>query len=113
MAGTHGSPKSFGSNVFNHHLARSRHQLVEELNANVSKQIRKARTDRGRDAAQEGGGAIAGFGKLTGTLCPCDSRHHRPKERYGEGEKEMTSSPMRRRRAWVNRQAPTMRGSEA
>jgi hypothetical protein len=51
--------------------------------------------------------------KLAGALCSRDSRHHRPKERHGEGEKEMTSSPMQRRRAWAHRQAPTTGGSEA
>jgi hypothetical protein len=51
--------------------------------------------------------------KLAGALCSCDLGHHRPKERHGEGEKKMTSSPMQRRRARVHRQAPTMGGSEA
>jgi hypothetical protein len=65
MAGTHGSPESFGSTIFDHHSTHSQHQSVEELNANASTQIRMARTDRGRDAARGGGGAIAGFAKLT------------------------------------------------
>jgi hypothetical protein len=113
MAGTHGSPESFSSKVFDHHSACSRYQSVEELNANSSTQVREARTDRGRDAAQEGGGAITGFGKLTGALCSRDSRHHRPKERHGERQKEMTSSPMQRRRARAHRQAPTTDDSKA
>jgi hypothetical protein len=36
MADTHGSPESFGSNVFDHHSARSQYQSIEELNANSS-----------------------------------------------------------------------------
>jgi hypothetical protein len=44
MAGTHGSPESFGSTIFDHHSTHSQHQSVEELNANASTQIRKART---------------------------------------------------------------------
>jgi hypothetical protein len=107
MADTHGSPESFGSKVFDHHSARSRHQSVEELNANSSTQVREARTDPRRVAAREGGGAIAGFGKLTGTLCSHDSRHHSSKEKHGEGEKRMANSPMQRRRAQAHQQAPT------
>jgi hypothetical protein len=113
MADTHGSPEIFGSNVFDHHSAHSQYQSVEELNANSSTQVREARMNPRRVAAREGGGAIAGFGKLTGALCSRDSRHHRPKERHGEGEKEMTSSPMQRRRARAHQQAPTTDDSKA
>jgi hypothetical protein len=107
MADTHGSPEIFGSNVFDHHSSCSRYQSVEELNANSSMQVREARINPRCVAAQEGGDAIAGFGKLTGALCYRDSRHHKSKERHGEGEKEMTSSPMQRRRARAHQQAPT------
>jgi hypothetical protein len=65
-----------------------------------------------RVAAREGSGAIAGFGKLIGALCSRNLGHHGPKEKHGEGEKEMTSSPMQRRRARAHRQAPTTGGSE-
>jgi hypothetical protein len=64
MAGTHGSPESFGFTVFDHYSSRNRHQSVEKVNANASTLVRKAITDRGRDAAREGGGAIAGSPEL-------------------------------------------------
>jgi hypothetical protein len=57
-------------------------------------QVREARTDLRRVAAREDGGAIAGFGKLTGALCSRDSRHHSSKEKHGEVEKRMVSSPI-------------------
>jgi hypothetical protein len=64
MASTHGSPESYGFTVFDHYSVRSRHQSVEKVNANASTLVRKARTDRGRDAAREGGDAIAGSPEL-------------------------------------------------
>jgi hypothetical protein len=44
---------------------------------------------RGRDAARDGGGAIAGSRKLRK---PHDSRHYSSKEKHGEEEKKMASS---------------------
>jgi hypothetical protein len=51
--------------------------------------------------------------KLTGALRSKDLGHHRPKEKHGEEEKEMASSPMQRKRARDEQQAPSMEGSEA
>jgi hypothetical protein len=56
---------------------------------------------------------LLALAKLAKALCSRDLGHHRPKERDGEGEKKMTSSPMQKRRARVHRQAPTTGGSEA
>jgi hypothetical protein len=69
--------------------------------------------DPRRVAAREDGGAIAGFGKLTGAQYSRDSRHHSSKEKHGEGEKEMASSPIQRRRTWAHQQTPTTADSEA
>jgi hypothetical protein len=60
MAGPHGLPENFGSTVSDHQSTRNKHQTVEKVNVNASTRFRKAITDRGRDAAREGGGAIAG-----------------------------------------------------
>jgi hypothetical protein len=43
----------------------------------------------------------------TGASQTRDSKHYKPKEEHGEGEKEMANSPKRRRRAQFNPQAPT------
>jgi hypothetical protein len=64
MADPHGSPENLGSTVSDHQSTRNQHQSVEKVNANASMRFRKAITDQGRDAAQEGGGAIAGSPEL-------------------------------------------------
>jgi hypothetical protein len=51
--------------------------------------------------------------KLTRVLRSKDLGHHRPKEKHGEEEKEMASSPMQRRKARDERQALSMEDSEA
>jgi aldehyde:ferredoxin oxidoreductase len=60
MAGPQNSPESFGSTVSDQQSTRNQHQTVEKVKVNASTRFRKAITDRGRDAAREGGGAIAG-----------------------------------------------------
>jgi hypothetical protein len=55
-----GSPESFGFPIPDHYSTRNQHQSNEKVNANTSTRFRKTTTDRGRDAAWEGGGAIAG-----------------------------------------------------
>jgi hypothetical protein len=82
-----------------------------ELDANSSTPVREAKTDPRRAAAREDGGAIAGFGKLTGALYSRGSRLHSTKEKHGEGEKEMASSPIQRRTR-AHRQTPTTTDSE-
>jgi hypothetical protein len=59
MAGLHDSLESFGFPVSDHELTRNQHQSNEKVNANTSMRFRKTTTDRRRDAAREGGGAIA------------------------------------------------------
>jgi hypothetical protein len=46
--------------------------------------------------------------KLAGALRSRNLGHHSPKEKHGEGEKKMASSPMQRRKAWAHGQALTM-----
>jgi hypothetical protein len=60
MVDTNGSPELCGSSVFYHRSARDRYQSNEEDNANSITRFRKTTTNRGRIAAREGGGTIAG-----------------------------------------------------
>jgi hypothetical protein len=60
MAGPQNSSESFGFPVPNHYSTHNQHQSNEKINANTSTQFRKTMTDRGWNAAREGGGAIAG-----------------------------------------------------
>jgi hypothetical protein len=60
MAGPQNSPESFGFPVPDHYSTRNQHQSNEKINANTSTWFRKTMTDRGWDAAREGGDAIAG-----------------------------------------------------
>jgi hypothetical protein len=55
MAGPQNSPKSFGFPVPDHYSTRNQHQSNEKINVNTSTQFRKTTTDRGWDAAREGG----------------------------------------------------------
>jgi hypothetical protein len=64
MAGLHGSLESSGFPVSDHQSTRNRHQSNEKGNANTSTPFRKATTVWGRNAARDGGGAIAGLRKL-------------------------------------------------
>jgi hypothetical protein len=50
---------------------------------------------------------LSASAKLVGALRSRNLGHHSPKEKYGEGEKKMASSPMQRRKARAHRQAPT------
>jgi hypothetical protein len=56
---------------------------------------------------------LSASAKLTEALCSRNLGRHGPKEKYGEGEKKMTSSPMQRRKARARRQAPTTDDSKA
>jgi hypothetical protein len=60
MAGPQNSSESFGFPVPNHYSIRNQHQSNEKINANTSTRFRKTTTDRGWNAAREGGDAIAG-----------------------------------------------------
>jgi hypothetical protein len=60
--------------------------------------------DQGWNAVRDGGGAIASSRKLLKTH---DSKHYSSKEKHGEKEKKMASSP-KRRRTPIHPQAPTM-----
>jgi hypothetical protein len=108
MAGLHGLPESSGPTVSDHQTNSNQHQTVEKGNTNTSTLFRKATTVRGRDAAREGGGAIAGSRKLLKLMIQSTTVK---KEKHGEGEKEMASSPKRRRRTQIHPQAPTMNNS--
>jgi hypothetical protein len=70
MAGLHGSPESSGFPVSDHHSTHNRHQSNEKGNANISTLFRKAAAVWGRNAARDGGGAIAGLRKLRKHLTP-------------------------------------------
>jgi hypothetical protein len=112
MAGSHSLPKNFGSSVLDHHSARDRYQSNESLNANFSSRL--GRQDRTKDKMQLGKMAapLPALAKLAGGLHSQDLGHHKPKEKQGEGEKKMVSSPMQRRKARAHWQTPTTGGSE-
>jgi hypothetical protein len=104
MTGLHGSPESSSLPVSNHQSTRNRHQSNEKGNANTSTLFRKATTVWGRNAARDGGGAIAGLRKLRkhptqSTIAQKKSRgRKRRRWRAHENEEEGPQSTRKPRR---------------
>jgi hypothetical protein len=109
MASPQNSPENFGSTVSDHQSTRNQHQTIEKVNVNASTWFRTAITDRGRDAAQEGGGAIAGSLELlkltiqsTTNLKKSMERVRRRWRTHQNEEERLNSTRKPRRRATAN-----------
>jgi hypothetical protein len=85
MADLHGSPESSGFAVLDHQMTRNRHQSNAELNANTSTRFRRATTDRGWNAAWDGGDAIADSLELRKLTIPSTKNLKKSMGRKREG----------------------------
>jgi hypothetical protein len=103
MAGSRGSPESFGSPFSDLVSPRFQHQSREEVTANLSKRLKKTTTARG-ESAPRGGTAAPLPAAVNFKLAV--KRAKIQKKKHGEGEEKTTSSPTRRKEAQSNRQAP-------